>query len=233
MNNTLVIIPTYNEKNNVSNIIHTVMNAAKVDILIIDDNSPDKTYEIVENLCADIKGLNLIKRERKLGLGSAYITGFKFALEKGYKYIIEMDADLSHDPLDIPRLLASVKDHDMVIGSRYIQGVSVVNWSFRRLLLSYLASKYVYFITGMPVKDPTGGFKCFKREVLESIDLDKVKSNGYSFQIEMNYKAWKKRHKIKEISIIFYERMSGKSKMSKKIIWEAIWIVWKLKLGLA
>ena len=144
-----------------------------------------------------------------------------------------MDADLSHDPLDIPRLLASVKDHDMVIGSRYIQGVSVVNWSFRRLLLSYLASKYVYFITGMPVKDPTGGFKCFKREVLESIDLDKVKSNGYSFQIEMNYKAWKKRHKIKEISIIFYERMSGKSKMSKKIIWEAIWIVWKLKLGLA
>ena len=233
VNNTLVVIPSYNEAYNIGNIIHAINNSATVDILIIDDNSPDKTYEIVENLQAHMENLNLIKREKKLGLGSAYIAGFKFALEKGYLNIIEMDADLSHNPLDIQRLLEAIKDNDMVIGSRYINGISVVNWSFKRLLLSYSASKYIYYITGMPIKDPTGGFKCFKREVMESIDLDKVKSNGYSFQIELNHKAWKKGFKIKEIPIIFHERTSGKSKMTKSIIWEAVWIVWKLKLGIS
>ena len=233
INNTLVVIPTYNEAYNISNVINIINSSVAIDILIVDDNSPDKTYEIVENLQTHMENLNLIKRESKMGLGSAYIAGFKFALETGYMNIIEMDADLSHDPLDIQRLLGAIKDNDMVIGSRYITGISVVNWSFKRLLLSYSASKYIHFITGMPIKDPTGGFKCFKREVLESIDLDKVKSNGYSFQIELNHKAWKKGFKIKEIPIIFHERTSGKSKMSKSIIWEAVWIVWKLKLGIS
>lgn len=232
MNDTLVIIPTYNEAKNIGNIITAVSNAAEVDILIIDDNSPDKTFEIVENLKDDLSNLFLIKREKKLGLGTAYIKGFKYALEKGYQYIMEMDADFSHDPKEIPRFIEAAKDSDLVIGSRYITGVNVINWPLKRLLISYFASKYVHYITGLPIKDPTGGFKCFRRKVLETIDLDKVRSTGYSFQIEMTHKAWKKGFKILEIPIVFTDRYHGTTKMSRKIIWEAVWIVWKLRLGI-
>lgn len=232
MNHTLIIIPTYNEAENISDLIYAINKVAEVDILIIDDNSPDKTYEIIERLQSSLKNLYLIKRGKKLGLGTAYVQGFKFAIEKGYKYIMEMDADFSHNPNDIPRLLEAVKGNDLVIGSRYIKGICVVNWPFRRLLLSYFASKYVNFITRLPIKDPTSGFKCFRREVLQDIDLDKIRSNGYSFQIEMNYKTWKKGYNIKEIPIIFIDRSMGKTKMSKRIIWEAIWVVWKLRLGI-
>lgn len=232
MNDTLVIIPTYNEVKNISNIINAVNSASKVDILIIDDNSPDKTFEIVEKLKSDLSNLFLIKRERKLGLGTAYIKGFKFALEKGYRYIMEMDADFSHDPKEIPRFIEAVKENDLVIGSRYITGVNVINWPLKRLLISYFAGRYVHYITGLPIKDPTGGFKCFRKEVLETIDLDKVQSTGYSFQIEMTHKAWKKGFRILEIPIVFTDRYHGKTKMSKKIIWEAVWIVWKLRLGI-
>ncbi len=232
MNNTLIIIPTYNEAKNIGNLINTVNNAAKVDILVIDDNSPDKTYEIAENLLNKLKNLYLIKRAKKSGLGTAYIRGFKFALEKGYKYIMEMDADLSHNPEDIPRFLKEIKNNDLVIGSRYLNGINVINWPIWRISLSFFASKYIHFITGLPFKDPTSGFKCFKREVLEAIDFDSIMSKGYAFQIETHYKVWKKNFKIKEISIIFTERDMGEPKISIGIIWEAIWIVWKLRFGL-
>jgi dolichol-phosphate mannosyltransferase len=232
MNTTLVVIPTYNEANNIARLISAINESADVDILVVDDNSPDRTYEIVEKLQAELDNLHLIRREGKLGLGTAYIAGFRFAISKGYSYIMEMDADFSHDPKEIPRFLEAIKENDLVIGSRYIRGVNVINWSMSRLLLSFSASKYVHFITGLPVKDPTGGFKCFKREVLEGIDLDSVKSTGYSFQIEMNHKAWKKGFRLKEIPIVFTDRYMGKTKMSRKIMWEAIWIVWKLRLGL-
>jgi dolichol-phosphate mannosyltransferase len=232
MNSTLIVIPTYNEANNIAGLISAINESADVDILVVDDNSPDRTYEIVEKLHAELDNLHLIRREGKLGLGTAYIAGFGFAISKGYSYIMEMDADFSHDPKEIPRFLEAIKENDLVIGSRYIRGVNVINWSMSRLLLSFSASKYVHFITGLPVKDPTGGFKCFKREVLEGIDLDSVKSTGYSFQIEMNHKAWKKGFRLKEIPIVFTDRYMGKTKMSRKIMWEAIWIVWKLRLGL-
>ncbi|MBI4847167.1 MAG: polyprenol monophosphomannose synthase [Nitrospirae bacterium] len=232
MNRTLVIIPTYNEAKNIGMLISAINEAADIDILIVDDNSPDKTYEIIESLMSTHSNLNLIKREKKLGLGTAYIAGFKFALEKGYSYIMEMDADFSHDPKEIPNFLKEIPNSDLVIGSRYITGVNVINWPMSRLLLSYSAGKYVHYVTGLPVKDPTGGYKCFRRDVLKSIDLDKVRSTGYSFQIEMNHKAWKKGFRLKEIPIVFTDRYMGKTKMTKSIMWEAIWIVWKLRLGI-
>lgn len=232
MRRTLVIIPTYNEKENIEAMIDAVLKAAPVDLLIVDDNSPDKTYEIVEKVMKTNTRVLLLKRAGKLGLGTAYVEGFKLGLAKGYEAMMEMDADFSHDPGDIPRFLEAIDDADLVIGSRYVQGVSVINWPLRRLLLSYFASRYVEIITGMPVRDATGGFKCFRREVLESINLDKVVSNGYSFQIEMNHRCWKKGFKIQEIPIIFKDRFQGKTKMSKAIIREAIWVVWKLRLGL-
>jgi dolichol-phosphate mannosyltransferase len=231
MKTTIVVIPTYNEATNIARLIAAINESSDVDILVVDDNSPDGTYGIIEKLQRDLQNLHLIKREGKLGLGTAYIAGFRFAISRGYKHIIEMDADFSHDPKEIPRFLEAIEENDLVIGSRYIIGVNVINWSMSRLLLSYSASKYVHFITGLPVKDPTGGFKCFRREVLESIGLDGVKSSGYSFQIEMNHKAWKKGFRIKEIPIVFTDRYMGKTKMTKKIMWEAIWIVWKLRLG--
>ncbi|MFO7660325.1 MAG: polyprenol monophosphomannose synthase [Candidatus Cloacimonadaceae bacterium] len=227
----LVITPTYNEKENIEKLVNAVLKQSEdIELLIIDDNSPDGTGAIVEKLMESEPRLQIIKRAGKMGLGSAYVRGFKYALERDYEFIMEIDADFSHNPDDIPRLLEAAQDNDLVIGSRYCEGINIINWPIERLLISYFASKYVRLITGMPIKDPTGGFKCFRRKVLEKIDLDNIHSEGYSFQIEMNYKAWMKKFKIKEVSIVFTERMDGHSKMSKKIVYEAAWMVWKLRL---
>lgn len=227
----LVIIPTFNELNNIQKLIPYILEKyPDVDILIVDDNSPDGTADFVEELSKNDSRVKLIKREKKLGLGTAYVEGFKYMLKNGYDVAIQMDADYSHDPKEIKNFLEKIKDYDLVIGSRYINGVRVINWPIRRLLLSYFANLYTRIITGMPIKDATGGFKCFKRKVLESIDLDKIRSNGYSFQIEMNFIVWKKKFNITEIPIVFVERIQGSSKMSKKIVYEAIFMVWKLRL---
>ena len=227
----LIIIPTYNELENIEKLIREIYTInSSLDILIVDDNSPDGTGEHVKKLKDQFESLYLIEREGKLGLGTAYVAGFNFALQNGYSIIFEMDADFSHDPKEIPNFLEAIKESDVVIGSRYIKGVNVVNWPLSRLLLSYFANKYTRFVTGLPLCDSTGGFKCFKRKVLESINLDEVRSGGYSFQIEMNFKAWKKGFKLKEIPIIFIDRAVGKSKMSKVIFREAVWMVWKLKI---
>ena len=229
-NEILVIIPTYNEIENVDKMITTVLGLdKKIDILIVDDNSPDKTGEFVKTEYSKEKRVNLIERAGKLGLGTAYIEGFKFALENNYQYILEMDCDFSHNPEDILRLLEAAEEYDLVIGSRYIQGVNVVNWPLRRLILSIGASLYTRIVTGLPIRDATSGFKCFKRKVIESIELDKIHSNGYSFQIEMHYRTWKKGFKIKEIPIVFTDRIDGVSKMGKNIVKEAIFMVWKLR----
>lgn len=229
-NEILVIIPTYNEIENVEKMITTVLNIDnKIDILIVDDNSPDKTGKFVKTEYSKETRVNLIERIGKLGLGTAYIEGFKFALDHNYEYIIEMDCDFSHNPNDILRLLEVAEENDLVIGSRYIQGVNVVNWPLRRLILSMGASVYTRMITGMPIKDATSGFKCFRRKVIESIELDKIHSNGYSFQIEMHFQTWKKGFTIKEIPIVFTDRIDGVSKMGKNIVKEAIFMVWKLR----
>ena len=226
----LVIIPTYNEAENIVEIIKVVLSKYEgLNILIVDDNSPDKTYELVENLQKEDNRIHLLKRNGKYGLGTAYVAGFKFAIEKDYDLVIQMDADFSHDPDDIPRLIDMIENYDNVIGSRYIDGVNVVNWPLSRLILSYSAAKYVRIITGMPVKDPTGGFKCIRVSALKQIDLAHILSDGYSFQIEINYRLWLKKLRIKEIPIVFTDRRSGKSKMSKKIVREAIRMVWKLR----
>ena len=227
----LVIIPTFNEAENVPRIIDDILNLdVEVDILFVDDNSPDGTGKIVEEITKNNHKISLIKREKKMGLGSAYVAGFKYALKREYDNIFEMDADLSHDPKEIPNLLEKIKDYDLVIGSRYIKGINVINWPLRRLILSYGANIYTRIITGIPLKDSTGGYKCFRRKVLENIDLNKIHSEGYAFQIEMNYKTWKKGFRIIEIPIIFMDRTEGKSKMSRKVVREAILIVWKLRL---
>lgn len=228
---SLVIIPTYNEMENIPKLIPIVLSQDdSIDILIVDDNSPDGTANYVEQIIQNNNRVHLIKRSGKLGLGTAYITGFKYALQNNYDYIFEMDADFSHDPNEIKNFLVAIKENDFVLGSRYINGVRVLNWPMRRLLLSFFASVYTRIITGMPVRDATGGFKCFRRKVLEAIDLDKIKSNGYSFQIEMTFKAYKKGFKFVEIPIVFVDRVKGKSKMSKKIVFEAVTMVWKLRL---
>ncbi len=228
---TLVIIPTYNEKENVGKIIPLVLKQdPQIEILVVDDNSPDGTAQIVEQVRASNPRVKLLSREKKSGLGTAYLAGFKYALQNGYDYIFEMDSDFSHDPNYIPDFLKAIHDSDLVLGSRYIRGVNVVNWPITRLLLSFYANFYARKVTGMPLRDSTGGFKCFKREVLEKIGLDNIHSNGYAFQIEMSFRAWKKGFKIKEIPIIFVDRRAGESKMSKKIVREAIWMVWKLRI---
>lgn len=227
---SLVIIPTYNELDNLPRLIPEVLQQDdSIEILIVDDNSPDGTAKFVWEESAKNNKIHLLKREKKMGLGTAYIAGFKYALERDYAYIFEMDADFSHNPKELKNFLREIKDADLVLGSRYKNGVNVINWPMRRLLLSYFANFYTRFITGLPIHDATGGFKCFRREVLEAIDLDKVVSNGYAFQIEMTFKAWKKKFRIKEISIIFIDRVKGTSKMSKKIVREAIFMVWKLR----
>ncbi|MDD4308773.1 MAG: polyprenol monophosphomannose synthase [Candidatus Cloacimonetes bacterium] len=228
---TLVIIPTYNEIENIERIIELVLSKGEdIHILVLDDNSPDGTALRVKFIQSSEPRLHLIERPRKMGLGSAYVAGFKFALKNGYDYIMEMDADFSHNPDDVPRLIAAAQNKDLVIGSRYSNGVNIINWPFRRLLISYFASKYVRMITGMPIKDPTGGYKCFHRRVLESINLDKILSDGYAFQIEMNFRTWVKGFRIQEIPIVFTERLNGVSKMSRHIVWEAAWMVWHLQI---
>lgn len=228
---TLIIIPTYNESKNIRKIIEEIFRLnLNLDILIVDDNSPDGTGDIIDEMSKVNSSIKLISREAKLGLGTAYVAGFKYALKNGYDYIFEMDADFSHDPKEIPNFLEIITEHDLVIGSRYIKGVNVVNWPLRRLILSYGANIYTRIITGMPVMDSTGGYKCFRRNVLESIDLEKIHSGGYAFQIEMNYRVWSKGFSIAEIPIIFVDRIEGKSKMSNSIVREAIWMVWKLRI---
>ncbi|MDD2598460.1 MAG: polyprenol monophosphomannose synthase [Kiritimatiellae bacterium] len=227
---TLVIIPTYDEKENVRPIAEAVLKQApEVNILFVDDQSPDGTGRILDEIVSAEPRVFVMHREKKEGLGRAYIAGFKWALERGYELICEMDADFSHDPKALPALLKAAHDGaDLVIGSRYIGGIRVMNWPMSRLLLSTGAGKYVRLITGMPVHDPTGGFKCFRRKVLESIELDKITSNGYSFQIEMNHNAWMKGFKIQEVPIIFEDRVAGYSKMSTDIAFEAFTLVLKL-----
>ena len=233
---SVVIIPTYNEKENIEAIIRAVMALEdKFDILVIEDGSPDGTADIVKRLMAgDFKGrLHIIERTGKLGLGTAYITGFKWAIEQKYDFIFEMDADFSHDPKDVPRLLKEVRDngYDVAIGSRYITGVNVVNWPMGRVLMSYYASKYVQFVTGIPVNDTTAGFKCYRRKVLETINLDAIRFKGYAFQIEMKFTAYKLGFKIKEVPVIFVNRELGTSKMSGGIFGEALFGVIKLRLA--
>ena len=228
---TLIIIPTFNELDNVPTLIPEVLSKNEnIDILIVDDNSPDGTSDFVQNEAENNPRIKLIKREKKLGLGTAYITGFKYALKNNYNYIFEMDADFSHNPKMIPKFLKEIKKYDLVLGSRYKEGVNVANWPMSRLMLSLFANVYTRVITGLPIRDATGGFKCFRREVLEAINLDEVKSNGYAFQIEMTFKAYKKGFKIGEMPIIFIDRTKGASKMSKKIVREAILMVWILRL---
>jgi dolichol-phosphate mannosyltransferase len=199
-------------------------------VLVVDDNSPDGTADAVRAMMGDGGDrIHLLEREKKMGLGTAYVAGFKYAIAHGYDYVFEMDADFSHDPGTLPRFLEAIQEYDLVLGSRYIQGVNVVNWPMKRLLLSYFANQYTRIVTGLPVRDATGGFKCFRVEVLKSIDLDQVRSNGYSFQIEMSFKAWKKGYRIREIPIVFMDRRVGISKMSKKIVREAVTMVWRLR----
>jgi dolichol-phosphate mannosyltransferase len=235
----IIIIPTYNESDNVENIVTAIFDEqhkvsdVELHILIVDDNSPDGTSDIVRRLQETDLGkgrLHLLSRPGKMGLGTAYVDGFKFGLANGYDYIFEMDADFSHDPEEIPIFLREIKTYDLVLGSRYISGANVANWPLRRLLLSYYANKYARLVTGIKINDATGGFKCFRREVLEAINLGDIHSNGYSFQIEMNFRAWRKGFKIKEIPIVFVDRRAGVSKMNRSIVREAMLMVWKLKL---
>ena len=229
---SLIIIPTYNELENIKKMIPEILGLYpdNMDILIVDDGSPDGTGNFVDELSKNEVKVKIIHRAKKSGLGTAYIEGFKFALKNNYDLIFEMDADFSHDPKEIKNFLNAIKFNDLVLGSRYISGISVVNWPMRRLILSYLANLYTRIITGLPIKDATGGFKCYRRKVLESINLSKVKSNGYAFQIEMTFKAWKNKFTVSEIPIIFIDRTTGTSKMSKKIVREAIFMVWKLRI---
>jgi dolichol-phosphate mannosyltransferase len=232
VNKNLVIIPTYNEIKNIGKVIEKVRLLAKdFDILIVDDNSPDGTGKEADRLAGIYKGVNVLHRSAKFGMGKAYIDGFKWALSRSYELIFEMDADLSHNPEDLVRLSDGVRDCDLCIGSRYIDDGGVVNWPIWREALSRAANIYVRFVTKMPIKDTTAGFKCFKRNVLESIPLDHIHSEGYSFQIEMHYKTLKKGFRIKEIPIIFVDRQHGMSKMSNNIIFEAFFVVWKLALA--
>jgi len=227
----LVIIPTYNEKENIEKIVPAALAADPIlSVLIVDDNSPDGTGQIADRMAAENKRIFVLHREKKSGLGQAYLAGFKWGLKKGFDYVFEMDADFSHDPKFLPDFLTAIKEADLVIGSRYISGVNVVNWPMGRLLLSYYANVYSRIITGLPLRDATGGFKCYRRQVLEAVDLSKVRSNGYSFQIEMSFRAWKKGFQLKEIPIVFIDRREGTSKMSKKIVREAVWMVWRLRL---
>jgi dolichol-phosphate mannosyltransferase len=227
----ILCIPTFNECENIGRMIdavHAVM--PELHILVIDDGSPDGTARVVQQRQREDASLHLIEREGKLGLGTAYCRGFAYAIEQGFDLVYQMDADFSHDPQDLRRLAEEIEDHDLVIGSRYKSGVNVINWPMSRLLLSWFANLYTRVITGMPIADATGGFKVFRTDVLRQIDLAGIESNGYAFQIEMNYRAWRLGARISELPIVFTDRVSGESKMSKNIVWEAVFLVWKLKL---
>ena len=227
----LVVMPTYNEKDNIQKIVEEILKQdPSFEVLVVDDNSPDGTADVVEMLMEGNSRITLLKREKKGGLGSAYRDGFKIALKRPeVDFIFEMDADFSHDPKYLPQFLNMIKTHDMVLGSRYLTGVNVVNWPMSRLLLSYFANIYARTISGLPVSDSTGGFKCFRRKVLETIDLNRISSDGYAFQIEMNYEVWKAGFRIGEFSIVFVDRVEGSSKMNRSIVIEAIFLVWKLR----
>jgi dolichol-phosphate mannosyltransferase len=227
----LVIIPTYNERENISRLIPAVLDKdPRLETLVVDDGSPDGTGDIVEAMGARDPRVHVLRRPRKMGLGTAYIAGFKWALEKNYDYVFEMDADFSHDPGHLPEFLRAIETADLVIGSRYRGGkVTVVNWPMSRLLLSYFANVYARIVTGLFIWDLTAGFKCYRSAVLKAVDLDDVRSNGYAFQIEMHYRTWKKKFRITEIPIVFVDRTEGTSKMSKAIVREAVWMVWRLR----
>jgi dolichol-phosphate mannosyltransferase len=231
---TLVVIPTYNEAENIGQVVSQILRLPKhFHMLVVDDGSPDGTGDLVERLGKSHPDrIHLLRRPGKLGLGTAYLAGFKYALERDYQRVCEMDADLSHNPADLPRLVEPINEEraDVVIGSRYIGGVRIMNWPLSRLILSFSAGIYTRAITRLPLQDVTAGFKCFRREVLEAIDLDRVRSNGYSFQIEMNFIAWKRGFRLMEVPIVFTERTEGLSKMSKAIVREATWKVWELRL---
>ncbi|MGD0591732.1 MAG: polyprenol monophosphomannose synthase [Bacteroidota bacterium] len=230
MKRSLVIIPTYNEADNVLKIIPEVLAQDEgFHVLIVDDNSPDGTANLVKEMQKSNSRIHLLERPSKRGLGTAYVAGFKYALSHDFDFAFEMDADFSHDPKSLLKLLAMTEECDLVIGSRYISGVNVVNWPMSRLILSYAANMYTRFVTGLPVRDATAGFKCYRRAVLESLDLDAITSNGYSFQIETNFMAWKKGFRVCEVPIVFVDRRAGVSKMSKHIVYEAAWMVWRLK----
>jgi dolichol-phosphate mannosyltransferase len=227
----LVVIPTYNERLNVPLIIPQVLEQdPRLEALIVDDNSPDGTGQLADEMSAASSRVHVMHRPEKAGLGKAYLAGFRWALDRGYDYILEMDADFSHDPKFLTQLLSAAQDADLVIGSRYHSGVNVINWPISRLLLSIGANQYARWITGLPITDSTGGFKCFRRKVLEAIDFERVRSNGYSFQIEMSFRAWKKGFRLVEVPIVFTDRVEGQSKMNKRIVREAIWMVWWLRL---
>ena len=227
----LIIIPTYDEIDNLGNIVPRVLEqGANIEVLVVDDSSPDGTGELADRLVSDDPRVHVLHRENKEGLGRAYLAGFKWALEHDYAYIFEMDADFSHDPKFIPEFLRAIEDADLVIGSRYKDGVNVINWPMSRLLLSKGANLYSHFATGLPLTDSTGGFKCFRRRVLETLNLDAVHSNGYAFQIELSFRAWKRDFKLVEIPIVFVDRVEGTSKLNKGIVREAVWMVWFLRL---
>ncbi|HEX5385394.1 MAG TPA: polyprenol monophosphomannose synthase [Gemmatimonadales bacterium] len=227
----LVVVPTYNERTNVPLLVPEILaQDPRVELLIVDDNSPDGTGQLADEHAAADPRVHVLHRTAKEGLGKAYIAGFRWALERCYDLIFEMDADFSHDPKFIPEFLAAVTDADLVVGSRYKTGVNVINWPMSRLLLSIGANQYARWITGLPLEDSTGGFKCFRRKVLEAIPLDRVRSNGYAFQIEMSFLAWRRGFRLKEIPIVFTDRVEGQSKMNKKIVREAIWMVPWLRL---
>ena len=227
----LVIIPTYNERENLPKIVPLVLEQdARLEVLVVDDNSPDGTGELAEALASASGRVHALHRAGKLGLGTAYLAGFRWALEHGFDYVFEMDADFSHDPRHLPTFLAEIGDADVVIGSRYLnRRVTVINWPMSRLMLSYFANVYARWVTGLRLWDSTGGYKCYRRAVLEGIDLDRVRSNGYSFQIEMSFRAWRKGFRLKEITITFSDRSEGRSKMSGGIVREAVWMVWRLR----
>lgn len=229
MDRTLVIVPTYNERENLALLADRLLRLpAPVDLLIVDDNSPDGTGEVAEALAARHAQVQVLHRAGKEGLGRAYCAGFAWALARDYEFILEMDGDFSHNPEDIPKFLEAARQADLVLGSRYRDGIRVINWPLSRLMLSLCAAKYVQVITGMPFTDPTGGFKCFRRRTLASLDLQNIHSNGYSFQIEVTHKVWRQGLRVAEVPIIFLDRFQGSSKMSRKIIWEALFMVWRL-----
>jgi dolichol-phosphate mannosyltransferase len=227
----LVVVPTYNERINVPQIVPAILSQdPRVHVLVVDDNSPDGTGELADQLAAEDPRVHVLHRGRKEGLGKAYLAGFRWALDCGYDLVFEMDADFSHDPRFLPTFLDAIQDADLVIGSRYKSGVNVINWPISRLLLSIGANQYARLVTGLPLSDSTGGFKCFRRRVLEAIPLERVRSNGYAFQIEMSFLAWRKGFRIREIPIVFTDRVEGQSKMNGKIVREAVWMVWWLRL---
>jgi dolichol-phosphate mannosyltransferase len=228
---TVIIVPTYNERENLPNVIARLMALdVDLDVLVVDDNSPDGTGKLADEFAAKNPRIHVLHRQEKNGLGRAYCAGFKWALENDYENVFEMDGDLSHNPDDIPAFLAAAKNADLVVGSRYSNGIRVINWPLNRLMLSLMAAKYVRIITGMPITDPTGGYKCFRRHALQALDLEAVRSNGYSFQIELTHKIWRQGMRVAEVPIIFTDRFQGRSKMSGKIVFEALFMVWRLLL---